>query len=179
MPTDSAKDLHAILLRTRTSIAAAESLTVGLVQAALGSCSGSSAYLKGGITAYTLDAKVKHLGIDRGHAVQVNCVSKQVAREMAAGVREMFGAEIGISTTGYAEPDPAQGVEVPFAWVGFNVLNCYWETRIEVPLRHDREAVQDTVASRAILLLVEWFEEQHGEGHDSIPAVATLLDRGL
>ncbi|MBL9206991.1 MAG: nicotinamide-nucleotide amidohydrolase family protein [Opitutaceae bacterium] len=103
-------------------VAAAESLTVGRVQARIGAESGSSGYFVGGITAYTLEAKVKHLGVDRGEAVRTACVSARVAEEMAVGVCRLFGVDFGVSTTGWAEPDPSVGVAHPFAWWG--IAHC-------------------------------------------------------
>lgn len=109
--------LHARLLALGVKVAAAESLTVGRVQAELGRHSGASGYFAGGMTAYEMVAKVKLLGVDAMHAAEVNAVSERVAAEMARGVARLFGADVGVATTGYAEPDPARGVAEPFAWV--------------------------------------------------------------
>ena len=118
MPTDFAEALHEALLGDQLTIATAESCTVGRVMAHLGSCSGSSAYFKGGVCAYTKEAKVNILGVDNDHATEVKCFSARVAEEMAEGVAKLFGADIGISTTGYAEPNREGGILVPQAWVG-------------------------------------------------------------
>ena len=109
--------LHARLLALGVKVAAAESLTVGRVQTELGRWSGASGYFAGGVTAYELAAKVRLLGVDEAHAEAVNAVSAQVAEEMARGAARLFGAEIGVATTGYAERDPTRGVAEPFAWV--------------------------------------------------------------
>ena len=98
------------------TLAVAESLTSGHLQARIASVSGASNYFLGGITAYSLVQKVKHLGVDRSAARQVDCVSQQVAVEMARGAIDLFGADIAVATTGYAEPNPAAGVKVPTAW---------------------------------------------------------------
>lgn len=95
-------------------VAVAESLTCGQVQAALGAVSGASDYFLGGVTAYTLDQKVRLLGVDRRAARRVNCVSEAVARAMARGAATLFGADLAVATTGYAEP--AEEVPEPFAW---------------------------------------------------------------
>src|SRR4051812_21131522 len=98
------------------TLAVAESLTCGRVQAAVGAISGASNFFLGGITAYTLDQKVRHLGVDRRAAKKVNSVSQAVAEQMAQGVCALFGSDVGVSTTGYAEPSPGDHVLVPFAW---------------------------------------------------------------
>lgn len=98
------------------TLAAAESLTCGRVQARVGEISGASRFFRGGITAYTLDEKVRHLGVDRAAARRVNAVSAEVAAQMARGVCGLFDSDLGVATTGYAEPSPDAGVLEPFAW---------------------------------------------------------------
>lgn len=105
-----------MLTSPRHTLAVAESLTCGCLQARIGEVSGASEYFLGGITAYSLDQKVGHLGVNRRAARKVNCVSAAVAEEMAQGVCRLFGSDLGVATTGYAEPSPAAGVADPFAW---------------------------------------------------------------
>lgn len=110
-------ELKALMLRTPgLTLAVAESLTCGRVQARIGEVSGASNFFLGGITAYTLDEKVRHLGVARAAAKKVNCVSAAVAEEMARGACSLFGSDLAVATTGYAEPSPAEGVAAPFAW---------------------------------------------------------------
>jgi len=110
-------ELRKLLLeKPSLTLAVAESLTAGRLQARIGATSGASDYFLGGITAYNLAQKVKHLGVNRVAAREVDCVSQRVAVEMAQGAAALFGADIALSTTGYAEPNPKQGVKVPLAW---------------------------------------------------------------
>ena len=102
--------------RPRLTLAAAESLTCGRVAARIGAESGASKYFLGGVIAYNLEQKVKLLGVNRAHARRVHCGSQRVAVEMAAGACELFGADLAVATTGYAEPNAADGVKVPQAW---------------------------------------------------------------
>jgi nicotinamide-nucleotide amidase len=112
-----AGELKKLILREpRFTLAVAESLTCGHLQAQIGAVPGASEYFLGGITAYTLDQKVRHLGVNRAHARMVDCVSQRVAVEMAQGTCELFGADLGLATTGYAQPNVAAGVTVPMAW---------------------------------------------------------------
>jgi nicotinamide-nucleotide amidase len=105
-----------LLHRPALTLAVAESLTCGHVQARIGAVSGASDYFLGGITAYALAQKVRLLGVNRAHARRVDCVSQRVAVEMAAGAGARFGADLAVATTGYAEPNPAAGIKVPMAW---------------------------------------------------------------
>jgi nicotinamide-nucleotide amidase len=105
-----------MLRKPRLTLAAAESLTSGRVQARVGEISGASNFFVGGITAYTLEQKVRHLGVDRAMARRVNSVSAEVAGQMARGACVLFGSDLAVATTGYAEPSRAEGVSDPFAW---------------------------------------------------------------
>ena len=136
------------------SIAVAESLTGGHLQAAITSASGSSDYFLGGVTAYNIDQKTNLLGVDRKHAADVNCVSQQVANQMAAGVRELFGSDIGLATTGYAEAWPDGGVEKPFAWIAINVEGRVESTKIEPPIA-TRVDIQEAVTQAVLEILLK------------------------
>ena len=147
-----ARQLHARLLAEKVKIAAAESLTVGRVQALLGRVGGASAYFVGGLAAYATEVKTRLLGVEPAHAAEVNAVSARVAQEMARGACKLFDADIGVATTGYAEPDPARRVAEPMAWVA-----VAWGGEVRVA-RVDgaglgREAMQARAAAEALRLL--------------------------
>ncbi|HYC72949.1 MAG TPA: CinA family protein [Opitutaceae bacterium] len=158
---DPAAELKELLLRPPGwSVAAAESLTTGHVQAAIGAVSGASNYFRGGLTAYTLEHKVRQLGVDRAAAEASDCVSPVVAEQMARGACALFGADVAVATTGYAEPDPARAVRVPHAWwaVWHDLRNGRTAVRsglIEVP-GATRTQVQATVAAAALVQLVNY-----------------------
>ena len=108
-------ELKGLLLGSSLRVAVAESLTVGRMQALIGATSGASGYFSGGVTTYTGELKQRLLDVDpKGEADQ--WVSQAVAEEMAEGVCWMFECEMGVATTGYAEPDAGKGVKSPFAW---------------------------------------------------------------
>jgi len=104
---------HLMLDMPQLALAVAESMTAGRLQALVGAESGASGFFRGGITAYTLEAKVRHLGVDRAVAVPVDCVSAEVAWQMACGACALFGAAVAVATTGYAEPAPERGYAEP------------------------------------------------------------------
>ena len=114
---DAALELKQLMLRAPwLTLAAAESMTCGRVQAGVGEISGASNFFLGGITAHSLDQKVAHLGVKRAAARKVNSVSAEIAEQMARGVCALFGSDLGVATTGYAERSSADGVAEPFAW---------------------------------------------------------------
>jgi nicotinamide-nucleotide amidase len=161
---DVGVELKALLLVFPTwTLAVAESLTAGNVQARVAAISGASNYFVGGITAYSLAQKVKHLGVDRVAAKRVNSVSSEVAAQMARGACALFDSDVGLATTGYAEASPKNGVADPFAWWAmarrgargkFNVRYG----RVECP-RCSRVDVQAIVAEAALAELVGWLRE--------------------
>jgi len=91
------------------TVATAESLTGGLVCAALTDVPGASACVRGGIIAYAVAIKQEVLGVDAGLLARRGAVDPDVALHMAAGVRDVLGADVGVATTGSAGPDPAPG----------------------------------------------------------------------
>lgn len=102
-----------------TTIATAESCTGGLVSAALTDVAGSSAAFLGGVTAYANSAKRELLDVPDGLLAQYGAVSEETARAMAEGVRERFGADIAVATTGIAGPGGGTpGKPVGLVWFG-------------------------------------------------------------
>ena len=98
------------------TIAVAESLTSGHLQVALASAENASKFFQGGITAYNLGQKARHLKIEPIHAENCNCVSEKVASQMALNVIDLFSTDWSIGITGYAAPVPECSVETPFAY---------------------------------------------------------------
>jgi nicotinamide-nucleotide amidase len=154
-----------ILRRPALTLAVAESLTAGQMQARIASVSGSSEYFLGGITAYSLEQKVKLLGVNRAHARSVDSASQRVAVEMAAGAVKLFGADLAIATTGYAEPAPKKKVRTPHAWWALchshRGAAVMLSGLIEVP-GADRVTVQTRVAEAVVVELVNYLRELRG-----------------
>ena len=105
-----------ILVKRRQTIAVAESVTAGHLQAALASAENASQFFQGGITAYNLGQKSRHLKIEPIHAESCNCVSDKVAIEMAYEVARLFSCDWGIAITGYAAPVPKYSIDELFAY---------------------------------------------------------------
>lgn len=166
-PNHSMDTLKDLLLRDPSwTLAVAESLTCGQVQAAIGAISGASKFFAGGLTAYSLEQKIRHLGVERAVAEPVNSVSAQVAEQMARGVARLFGTDLGLATTGYAEPSPTAGVTMPFAWWaiyrGDGGAGSLRSGRVEFAEATERVEVQTAMAAVAINELIRYLEEVHG-----------------
>ncbi len=85
-------------------IALAESCTGGLITSRLTDVPGSSAYVEGGVVAYSYEAKERLLGVSHDTLVTFGAVSAETALEMARGVRRVFQADLGVGVTGIAGP---------------------------------------------------------------------------
>ncbi len=92
------------LCKKGLSVAIAESCTGGLLGAVLTAVSGSSAWVRGGVIAYSNTVKVDLLGVDAALLEHDGAVSATVAEQMADGVRRCCGSDIGIGITGVAGP---------------------------------------------------------------------------
>jgi nicotinamide-nucleotide amidase len=104
-----AADLVARLTAAGETVAIAESLTGGLVAAALTEPAGASAVVRGGVLAYATDLKSGVLGVDESLLRQRGPVDADVAEQMAGGVRTLMGSTYGLSTTGVAGPAELDG----------------------------------------------------------------------
>lgn len=98
------------------TIATAESVTSGHIQAALSLAAEASRFFQGGMTAYNLSQKTRHLHVDPLHAMTCNSVSPAVADEMALNALTLFSSDWALSITGYASPVPELGVKDLFAF---------------------------------------------------------------
>lgn len=99
------------------TVAAAESLTGGLVTAELTAAPGASATVRGSVTAYATEVKHEVLGVDGDLLRERGAVDAEVARQMALGVRRVIGSDWGVATTGVAGPEPQDGQPVGLVYV--------------------------------------------------------------
>src|SRR3954466_16171474 len=105
-----------ILIDREETISMAESVTGGNLQAAFSAGIEASKYFQGGITAYNIGQKARHLHIDPILGNKVNCVAAKIADKMALEVAEMFSSDYGIGITGYASIVPEIEDEGLFAY---------------------------------------------------------------
>jgi nicotinamide-nucleotide amidase len=89
---------------TGRTVAVAESLTGGMVAAALARAQGASEWFRGSVVAYSSEVKHDLLEVPEGPVV-----SEPAARTMARTVRELLGADLAVALTGSGGPDPQDG----------------------------------------------------------------------
>ena len=100
-------------------VAAAESCTAGLASDLIARIPGASKVFWGSFVTYTVDAKVKMLGVPEPLIKKHGPVSRPVALAMAEGALERSGASWAFSVTGLAGPgDDGSGVPVGTVWIG-------------------------------------------------------------
>jgi len=95
------------------SLAIAESVTGGLVTCRLTGVPGAGDVVRGGLVAYASDLKFALLAVPEGPVV-----TAEAAGAMAAGVRKLLQADVGLATTGVAGPAEQEGQPVGTVWLG-------------------------------------------------------------
>lgn len=104
-------ELARTLEEKKLTLAVAESLTGGYFQEKVTDIPGASRWFKGGIVSYTNEVKQNVLNVREETLNREGAVSAACAREMAANVKRILDADVGISFTGVAGPDPSEGKE--------------------------------------------------------------------
>jgi nicotinamide-nucleotide amidase len=132
-------------------VACAESLTGGGLAARITSVQDASKYFAGGAVTYAPDAKRSVLGVSSETIRDHGTVSEECALEMARGVRNAFGSDVGLSTTGVAGPDRLEGKDPGTVWVALAAEDAEESRTFRAP--GDREQVRRWAEQAALDLL--------------------------
>lgn len=137
------------------TLACAESCTGGLIGARITGVAGASRVFVGGCITYTNDMKIQRLGVNPATIAAHTEVSAETAAEMATGVRERLGVDVGLSATGYAGPtggtaDNPTGT----VYVGVSTADSTRTFRLYYP-RKSRDYIREAAASRVLLEAVK------------------------
>jgi len=160
VPDIAAMDVIDLLRSTGSTVAAAESLTGGLVCATLIGVPGASDVVRGGVVAYTAEVKIGLLGVDPVLVAAQGTVSADVAEQMALRVRELCGATYGLATTGVAGPGASEGHPPGTVHVAVAGPSGAVSRLVHVP--GDRDLVRHSaVAATLSLLVARLGEEPH------------------
>jgi nicotinamide-nucleotide amidase len=143
----------AALLRSGATVATAESLTGGLLGAALTKVAGSSEAYRGGVVAYATEAKHGLLDVPAELIEQRGAVDPDVALAMARGCRERFGATYGVATTGVAGPTEQDGKPVGAVFVALVGPRAGEHVVQELQLRGDRDRIRQATVTAALDML--------------------------
>jgi competence/damage-inducible protein CinA-like protein len=143
------------LLAAGLSLAVAESVTGGLIASRLVNVAGASQWFRGGVVSYASDVKFNLLGVPEGPVV-----SGEAAEAMAAGVRRVLGAAVGLSVTGVAGPDEQDGQPAGTVYVGVALEEKVEHVLLRLP--GDRPRVRAYAAISALDALRRILERATG-----------------
>lgn len=137
-------------------VATAESCTGGYISKRITEVDGASSVFDCGVCSYANEIKEKVLGVSHETLMNYGAVSEQCAREMAAGIRRLSGAEIGISTTGIAGPGGGTPTKpVGLVYVAVDSDKYSEVLKLNIPSRSDdaREYIRYIASSHALHLV--------------------------
>jgi len=150
--TDSLENTVAMLLSEQEmTLATAESCTGGLLSKRLTDIPGISKTFLGGVTAYSNESKSKLLDVAPSLIIEKGAVSQEVALAMADGVRNSFGADIGVGITGVAGPandSVRAGIEVGTVFIAVTTKD--YSKCISPKLFFDRARIRIGATSHAL-----------------------------
>lgn len=135
------------------TVAVAESCTGGLVASRLTSVPGSSEVFGYGLVSYANSAKQEILGVRASTLAQFGAVSEETAIEMAEGIKDLSGADIGLSITGIAGPDGGTPEKpVGLVWLGIASKNGVRteELRLSQGDNQERNQIRYLAATNAL-----------------------------
>ncbi|MBZ4686765.1 MAG: CinA [Clostridiales bacterium] len=136
------------------TVATAESCTGGLIASKLTEIPGISSVFHKGFVTYSDEAKIQMLGVSKKILEKYTAVSPQAAEAMALGALKAAGADLAVSSTGYAGPS---GEQVGVIYVG---VTDGVTTRVKkLKLAGDRKRIKTMAAKHALNELRLFLEE--------------------
>lgn len=152
-PMTLASALQAELFGRRLMLATAESLTGGRLGDVLSAAPGASDTYLGGVVSYATSVKQKVLGVSEDTIENHGVVSAECADEMALGVRNLTGADYGVSTTGVAGPTTQEDKPVGLVFIGVAGPHGIHSRRFH--FTGERAEIREQVVAAALDMVVE------------------------
>ena len=138
-----------LLRQKHWTMATAESCTGGQVAQRLTALPGASQVYRGGAVSYWTQVKADVLGVPQALLEEYGAVSAEAARAMAEGARRITGADIAVSVTGVAGPDPDErGVDVGIVYIGLAAPEGTFCRRCDFGKRR-RDRIRDLAANHS------------------------------
>ncbi len=147
-----------LLLKNNLKIATAESCTGGLMSEMITAVPNSSAVFEIGITSYSNRIKQYALSVPKDTLTNFGAVSKQTAAAMAAGVKNLSGADFGIGITGVAGPSSSEGKPVGTVYIALCDGKYYWVRKLSLSPFSSREEVRQAACFTAFDLARRYIE---------------------
>jgi nicotinamide-nucleotide amidase len=153
------REVIELLTARGETIAVAESLTGGMLAAALTAIPGASAAVRGGLVTYATDLKASLLDVPSALLDRHGAVHPAVATAMAEGARHRLAATVGAATTGVAGPDPQDGQPVGTVYIA---VSAGGRTTVQsLALSGDRQQIRAATVERLLGLLLSMLREKH------------------
>jgi nicotinamide-nucleotide amidase len=137
------------------TLGVAESCTGGGLGNRITNIPGSSEVFLGGVIAYSNELKMKLLGVKENTLIKHGAVSKETAKEMAHGVRELTGADINVAITGIAGPGGA-APKKPVGMVFMHLTAADTDMGIYQIFPGDRQMVKTRTINYSLNLIKEY-----------------------
>ncbi|WP_151526222.1 CinA family protein [Serinicoccus kebangsaanensis] len=150
--SDPVAGVLGVLRDRRQSVGTAESLTGGLLCAALTEVPGASAVVRGAVVGYAPEVKAQVLGVPEELLRDHGTVSRECAEAMAVGGARALGADWCLATTGVAGPEPSEGWPVGTVHVALADREQAVGHRV-LTLHGDREQIRAATVAAALDLL--------------------------
>ena len=143
-----------ILKARHQTIATAESCTGGKLAALLNKHSGSSAFYKGSVIAYSNEVKENVLKVNREYLDKYGAVSDQVVTLMAYGVKKILNTDYALATSGVAGPTGGSPEKpVGTVWIAVATPNKVYSECFH--LGKLREQITDRACTKALVGLLK------------------------
>ncbi len=153
--------LVARLHESGLTLSAAESCTGGLIAKRITDIPGCSDVFFGGCVTYTNEVKQSLLGVKADTLERYTAVSSQVAMEMARGVRERTGSDIGISATGIAGPGGGtEEVPVGTVYLGISTKDGEDFRKLSLSSNRSREFIRTVSATNAYDMVLKYIDSK-------------------
>lgn len=133
----------------------AESVTGGLVASRIVGVPGASRWFRGGLVSYASEVKFALLGVEVGEVV-----SREAVLAMASGVRELLGADVGLSFSGVAGPDAMEDKPPGTVWVGIDAGALGTHAQL-LRLPGDRERIRQFATISGMDILRRFLARSH------------------
>ncbi|MBI3592708.1 MAG: CinA family protein [Nitrospirae bacterium] len=148
----TAEKLLLLLSEKGLTLSVAESCTGGLISHAITSIPGASKVFHSGIVAYSIDSKLRLLGIDENVINASGMISGETAKAMAENIRIKIGTDISLSVTGNLGPDALEGKGVGLVYFA---VSCSGGVVLEERFLHgDRHSNKYDAALEGVNLLI-------------------------
>lgn len=149
------QNLVSTLVSKSLTIATAESLTGGLVSAAITSVPGASMIFGLGLCTYWEQMKEDFFHLEREIQNAKTAVAREVAIGMADGVRKLAGSTFGLATTGLAGPTD-DGINP----VGTVYISVAWETGCRVSKLELGNIGREKICNETVIRVLEMTIEE-------------------